>query len=240
MIIKSRDEALNKVAKKLVAVCKEDIKNGKKAVNIPMGFGVCTTQGKRYFTFFSNTKDEIYTEDTTYNGKDSIFADISVEVIAPICNYLANKVTELLKLNKGTMVIPRTEKKTIYGMWSSRNINYTKSLLVIKPVKGWETINKKLVKLSLKPLDPKDIWFGDMNGKRSSYSYSGITYKAVDPVWCDKVLGFLKGKKKLSYEVKKFEDSDNRDYGERYETEWNGSVDVGVVFTDFKGNKVRF
>ena len=47
----------------------------------------------------------------------------------------------------------------------------------------------------------------------------------------------LKGKKKLSYEFFDDNNLENREYGERYETEWDGSMSRKIRFIDSKGHK---
>ena len=95
-------------------------------------------------------------------------------------------------------------------------------------------------KLGLKPIDPKEWWSADVSGKRAQIFDSEYYYKATHPKVCESVLAYLKGKKKLSYEFKYFEDCDEREYGIKYETEWYGHTYNDILFTDSRGHKMAF
>ena len=163
---------------------------------------------------------------------DESFGEITCRIADAICSKLKPKKSEILSRN--------TVKDTKWsGGWYSRPREYTtcKGIYLIKPCKGFFAINKKLKALGLSEIDFKKWYHCGVFGKRSTIFSRDYHWYAESEKKCDKVLAYLKGKKKVSYEFVDEEDKSEREYGERYETEWSGSESSEICFTDSKGHR---
>ena len=74
-----------------------------------------------------------------------------------------------------------------------------------------------------------------VSGKRSSIFSHNVNYYAEDSEKCQKVLAYLKGKKKLSYDYVDDDNLEDRERGIKYETEWEGRMSKQIRFKDAKG-----
>ena len=111
----------------------------------------------------------------------------------------------------------------------------TKRILLIRPCKEFFAINKKLKSLGLSEINFKDWYHCEVAGKRSSIFSRYYHYYAENSDKCHKVLDYLKGKKKLTYQFINADDLGDRRRGEEYETEWYGSEAKEIQFKDAKG-----
>lgn len=232
------DEACAKIAKVLVKRYKEYSKNKPDKVEIHIGSQINdwivsgadgSTSHKLEFTIGNDTIRLPYQSGWRYQQT--------------IANKIHDLVFAKIKLGKGMIKI-RDEKshwQSGYSVWSSSSeIKVLNSVTVLRVCKAFLDINKKLTKLGLKPIDPKEWWSADVSGKRAQIFNSEYYYKATHPKVCESVLAYLKGKKKLSYEFKYSEDCDEREYGIKYETEWYGHTYNDILFTDSRGQKMAF
>jgi len=124
-----------------------------------------------------------------------------------------------------------------YSSYANQEVEIFTGATIVRPCKEFAKVQKKLEHFgfNLKPLD----WRTDyVSGKRSSYGVAESYYCCTDPNKCQKVLDTLKGMKKASFEIKRCDNLENREYGERYETEWSGSIDYSLKVTTSKGSQV--
>ena len=105
----------------------------------------------------------------------------------------------------------------------------------MRPCKEFFAINKKLKALGLNEINFKDWYVDYVSGKRSSIFSHDVSYYAEDSEKCQKVLAYLKGKKKLSYDYVDDDCLDDRERGIKYETEWEGRMSKQIRFKDAKG-----
>jgi len=177
-----------------------------------------------------------------HDYKDEVdFGELSDEGFGNITCSIADAICAKLKLKKSE-IIHRDVKESSdwhgswYGGYSSR-YSTCHSIGVIRPCKGFFAINKKLKALGLTEIDFRKWYDCSVFGKRSHIFDRVFHYYAENEKKCARVLDYLKGKKKVSYEFVDEEDKSEREYGERYETEWSGSESSELCFTDSKGHK---
>lgn len=128
------------------------------------------------------------------------------------------------KVKKGILMIPRIKEDHSWGMWSSSTYHYWNGVTIIRPCKEYSKLVKRFEALGLEKLDPLKWNTSSVFGKRSDYSITDVFYHCTSAKACNEVLEFLKGKKRASYEIKRHDCMEDREYGERYETEWGGSI----------------
>lgn len=162
---------------------------------------------------------------------DRDYSDITYRVGDAVCQVIRKK----LKKNE---VIHRDVDEQINwsGYYETKYYTFNR-IVIVRFCKDFIAINKKLVKLGCKEINFKDWYIDYVSGKRSSIFDHDVHYYAESEKMCAKVLEFLKGKKKLSYEFFDDDNLENREYGERYETEWDGSMSRKIRFIDSKGKK---
>ena len=180
-----------------------------------------------HIVFRSGYKEEVDFGDLA----DDSFGDITCQIANAICAKLKPKKTEILSRNNET-------GSKWSGGWCSRSREYVtcKGIYLIKPCKGFFAINKKLKALGLDEINFKDWYHCEVAGKRSSIFSRDYHWYAESEKKCAKVLDYLKGKKKLSYEFVDCDDLEDRRRGEEYETEWYGSEAKEIRFKDSKGH----
>ena len=169
------------------------------------------------------------------------FGEISNPDLGSITCKIADAICAKLKVKKGEILYREERRNTVhhgtwYAGWDS-HYTTTKRITLIRPCKGFFAINKKLKALGLSEISFKDWYRCNVFGKRSSIFGRDYHYYAESEKMCDKVLAYLKAKKKLSYEYVDEEDKTDQAYGERYETEWSGWESRELCFTDSKGHK---
>ena len=166
------------------------------------------------------------------------FGELSDEAFGSITCKIADAICAKLKVKKSAIVHRDTRRETYSPCgtwWSSRDYTITKRIVVVYPCKEFFAINKKLKSLGLSEINFKDWYHCDVAGKRSSIFSRYYHYYAEVPEKCQKVLDYIKGKKKLSYSYVNDDDLDDRRRGEEYETEWYGSESKQIQFKDSKG-----
>lgn len=191
-----------------------------------------------------------YVTTNKYNGTHIVFrhdckegvdfGELSEEAFGTVTYKIADAICAKLKLKKNEILYRDNEEHTKWSSgWSyySRKYWSCNAIEIIRPCKGFFTINKKLKALGLGEIDFKKWYHCSVFGKRSTIFDRDYHYYAENEKKCDKVLAYLKGKKKVSYEFVDEEDKSEREYGERYETEWSGSECSEICFTDSKGHK---
>jgi len=176
-----------------------------------------------------------------YDYKKGVdFGDLSEEGLANITCRIADAICSKLKVKKSEILFRNNKEHTKWSSgWSCYSRTYVecKSISILRPCKGFFAINKKLKALGLAEIDFKKWYRCSVFGKRSTIFDRDYRYYAESEKMCDKVLAYLKGKKKVSYEFVDEEDKSEREYGERYETEWSGWESSEICFTDAKGHK---
>ena len=168
------------------------------------------------------------------------FGDLADDSFGDITCRIADKICSKLKIKKGEILSRNNETGSKWsGGWCSRPREYItcKGIYLIKPCKGFFAINKKLKALGLNEINFKDWYHCDVAGKRSSIFSRDYHWYAESEKKCEKVLEYLKGKKKLTYEFVDCDDLEDRRRGEEYETEWYGSMAKEIQFTDVKGHQ---
>lgn len=125
------------------------------------------------------------------------------------------------------------------GRWyAPEKYRGVKRIVLIKPCKEYLALQKKLTALKI-PLNWSEWRHDGVFGKRLSYSVTDTTYAATKAKVCERALEFLKGCRSARVEIKRIENLEDRDYGERYETEWSGSIDYALEVTA-KGKTEKF
>ena len=173
-----------------------------------------------------------------HGDKEVDFGEMSDEAFGSLTCKIADAICAKLKVKKSAIVHRDTRRETYSpsgAWWSSRDYTLTKRIIVVYPCKEFFAINKKLKSLGLSEINFKDWYHCDVSGKRSSIFSRYYHYYAEVPEKCQKVLDYLKGKKKLTYQFINVDDLDDRRRGEEYETEWYGSETKQLCFTDSKG-----
>ena len=173
-----------------------------------------------------------------HGDKEIDFGEMSDEAFGSLTCKIADAICAKLKVKKSA-IVHRDERQETYSpsgsWWSSRDYTITKRVIVVYPCKEFFAINKKLKALGLNEIFFKDWFYCDVSGKRSSIFSRYYHYYAENPKKCQKVLDYLKGKKKLTYQFINVDDLEDRRRGEEYETEWYGSESKQLRFTDSKG-----
>ena len=173
-----------------------------------------------------------------HGDKEIDFGVLSNEEYGSVTCKIADAVCAKLKVPKSAIVHRDTCQKTYSPCstwWTSRDYTITKRVIVVYPCKEFIAINKKLKALGLKEINFKEWYYCDVTGKRSSIFSRHYSYFADNSTKCKKVLEYLKGKKKVSYDFVNVDDLEDRRRGEEYETEWYGSESKQIRFTDAKG-----
>ena len=223
----SNEQIQQKIAKAMFAEVKAAIKDGKTAVKV-------------------NPHNNMW--ERTYKGETkSVYKDGKTEIeFSPLTDAYSREsfwrgvFNEFRKLIdgkfKGFEIMPKFA--TVYGSgWSSAEYEIFQSVTIIRPCAEFKKLNKKLESLGLKPIDPTEWRFDRVFGKRSSYEVSETQYKCAYSKPCAAALEYLKGFKKATVEIKRIENLEDREYGERHETEWSGSIDYWLAITTSKGTK---
>lgn len=183
--------------------------------------------------------------DVTFEfGKERIgFGDISESELGNITCRIGDAICSKLKAKKSEILYKDIEEESKWvngGMWSmghERKWNVCHKIVLVKPCKEFSAINKKLAKLGCPEIKFQEWYYAEVGGKRS-YTYSRYYhYYCENAKMCGKVLEYLKGKKKLAWEYFDDDDLEDRERGERYETEWSGSESRKIRFIDAKGHK---
>ena len=225
---KTEEERVNWVAKTLVKEFKAS--EDKDKIRISAGF-----------TYVTSSKFNGTHVIWRYDYKESVdFGDLSEEGLANITCRIADAICSKMKLKKNEILFRNTEEHTKWASgWygSPRQYVECKSIGIVRPCKAFFAINKKLKALGLNEINFKDWYRCDVSGKRSSIFSRDYSYYAESEEKCEKVLAYLKGKKKVSYDYVSVDDLDDRRRGEEYETEWYGSETRQIRFTDSKGKK---
>lgn len=190
-----------------------------------------------------------YVTSNKFNGTHTVFRSGSKEEVdfgeladdsfGDITCRIADKICSKLKIKKGEILSRNNETGSKWsGGWYSRPREYItcKGIHLIKPCKGFFAINKKLKALGLNEINFRDWYHCDVAGKRSSIFSRDYHWYAESEEKCEKVLAYLKGKKKLAYEFVNCDDLEDRRRGEEYETEWYGSLAQEIRFKDSKGH----
>jgi hypothetical protein len=175
-----------------------------------------------------------------HGDKEVDFGEMSDEAFGSLTCRIADAICAKLKIKKNEIIHRdvREESNWVGSAWYSGHYNkyhITKKILLICPCKEFFAINKKLKALGLQEINFKDWYHCDVAGKRSSIFSRSYSYYAEIPEKCQKVLDYLKGKKKLTYGFVDCDDLEDRRRGEEYETEWYGSEAKEIQFKDSKG-----
>ena len=185
----------------------------------------------------SNTFNGIHTIFRHDSKQEVDFGDISDETYGNITCRIADAICAKIKVKKNEILYRDVREDLNWSGWSSYPHKYktTKKILIIRPCKEFFAINKKLNSLGLNAINFKDWYYCEVAGKRSSIFSRDYHYYAENKGKCQKVLDFLKGKKKLTYDFVDVDDLEDRIRGEEYETEWYGSESKQIRFMDSKG-----
>ena len=191
----------------------------------------------KYFTDTSSNKYSGWHK--VFEGDVEIdFGELSDEAFGAITCKIADAICAKLKTKKNEIVYRDEKEDYKYAsVWSSYRTTWRvcRKILIVRPCKGFAAINKKLKALGLKEIFFKDWYHCEVAGKRSSIFSRHYTYFAENETKCQKVLAYLKGKKKLAYDFVNDDDLSDRRRGEEYETEWYGSEAKQIRFTDARG-----
>ena len=225
---KTEQERVNWVAKTLVKEFKASEDKDKIRIS-------------RNFTYVTSNKFSGTHVVFRHDYKEGVdFGDLSDEGFANITCRIADAICSKLKPKKNEILFRNNEEHTKWSSgWSYYSWKYVecKSIGIIHPCKGFFAINKKLKALGLNEIDFKKWYHCEVAGKRSSIFSRDYNYYAESEAKCEKVLAYLKGKKKVSYDYVSVDDLEDRRRGEEYETEWYGSESRQIRFTDSKGHK---
>lgn len=189
---------------------------------------VISSKRSGYYFRHDDSKEEIY------------FGDLGKEDFASLTCEIAQAVKGMLKLPKRTLVFNDERKHLRLIGWTTSRYTSVNRIVILTPCREFGAVNKKLAKLGLKPIPFTEWYHGAVFGKREDYEMTELIYNAGNAERCKAVLEYLKGKKKLAYEIVREENFDDRERGIEYETEWYGHLYFRVRFTDAKGNKATF
>ena len=132
------------------------------------------------------------------------------------------------KLKKGVLLLPKYETMQYrfrrFGFWDWKDVEVFSSVTIIKPCKAFAKLNKKLVALGLKEIEPMRWNRCGVFGKREDYSITDCNYCCTSEKLCEEVLAFLKGRKRAEVEYVRHDDMQDREHGIRYETEWGWAI----------------
>jgi hypothetical protein len=225
---KSNDERVAFVAKTLL---KEFKRGNDKLIDIEDCF--CSVSSNAFngvHTVFRHG----YCEEVDFGELSSPdFGSITCKIADAICAKLKTKKSEFLYRDN-------REESVRHGTWYAGYTSHYKvctKIILVRPCKGFLAINKKLKALGLPAINFRDWYYCDVGGKRSSVFSRSYSYYAENERMCDKVLAYLKGKKKVSYDFVDDDDLSDMERGERYETEWYGSESRKIRFMDAKGKR---
>ena len=225
------EEKVAFVAKSLVKEFKSA--NDENYLGITRNFtNVCSNKFHgTHIIFRSGHKDEVDFGELS----DEEFGSLTCKIADAICAKLKVKKNEILYRDV------REESNWVGSAWYSGHYNkyhITKKILLVRPCKEFFAINKKLKSLGISEINFKDWYHCDVAGKRSSISSRSYSYYAENKDKCQKVLDYLKGKKKLTYGYVNVDNLGDRAYGEEYETEWYGYESKQIQFKDSKGKTI--
>lgn len=227
------------IAKILANELKENMANHKDENSFEVSFdgrvGITTYYGsknKTVFTFHGKKDIEMdYTDDRRDYGRFSrLVRDKFVELVSKRLGKFI-----LVPHNKVEHFTPRGTPW--YSSYADQEVEVFKSATIVRPCKEFAKVQKKLEHFgfTLKPLD----WRTDyVSGKRSHYGVADSYYYCTNSKKCQEALDALKGMKKASFEIKRCDHLEDKEYGERYETEWSGSIDYALKVTTSKGSQV--
>lgn len=222
------EEKVNAIAKALVKKFKEN--DNAKEIGITSYFDEeYNHDSKKYEYFFE------------FDGLKIPFGEMSEQSFGGLTCQIGNLVCETIRKKlKKNEIIHRVVNETSYGSWWSNSTYSTfKKIVIVRLCKEFVAINKKLKALGLNELKFGDLYVDYVSGKRSHIYDHDIHYYSENSAMCKKILAFLKGKKKLTYKFFDDDDLENREYGERYETEWDGKMSKKICFVDAKGHENR-
>ena len=229
----TNDQKCEKVAKALVKAYKQRKPEQKgKRIRIADGFSAHWVQKtKNYVTMFKLP-----------NGKEVNFGTVAMDgsEFGDITMKIAHIISARLKLKKGQILDKEVDTHTSWGGgWcsSSRSWDVCESISIITPCKEFTTINKKLAKLGCPSIYFKDWYIDYVDGKRGDIFSHDVHYYCESEKMCKKVLDYLKGKKKVSYEYVSDNDLEEKEHADYYEIEWSGSYSKKLCFSDAKGKK---
>ena len=223
----NQEQKVRKAARTLVREFKAN--KDATAISISDAFTqVISNKASGFYFKHDDSKLEIY------------FGALDGEGYAQLTCDIARAIDAMLKLPKRTLVYKDERELMKWGMWSHRAYRQVDGYVIVTPCKEFASVNRKLAKIGLKPIPFAEWYHGSVFGKRADYEMEKKNYNAADSECCKRVLAFLKGKKKLAYEIVRDEDFENRDYGIRYETEWSGYLHLRLKFTDAKGKTASF
>jgi hypothetical protein len=226
MAYKTTEERVKAVAKYLLKEFKES--EDKKCISIYDHF--TSTSSNKYngwHMVFHGDKEIDFGE-----LSDEAFGDVTCKIADAICAKMKVKKTEILYRDECQNTV---HHGTWYAGWDS-HYTTTKRITIVRPCKEFFAINKKLKALGLQEINFRDWYYCEVGGKRSSIFSRYYHYYAESQKKCQKVLDYLKGKKKLTYQFINVDDLEDRRRGEEYETEWYGSESKQIYFTDSKGH----
>lgn len=226
MAYKTTEERVKAAAKYLLKEFKES--EDKKCISIYDHF--TSTSSNKYdgwHMVFHGDKEIDFGE-----LSDEAFGDVTCKIADAICAKLKVKKTEILYRDERQNTV---HHGTWYAGWDS-HYTITKRITLVRPCKEFFAINKKLKALGLQEINFRDWYYCEVGGKRSSIFSRHYHYYAESQKKCQKVLDYLKGKKKLTYQFINVDDLEDRRRGEEYETEWYGSESKQIYFTDSKGD----
>lgn len=226
------------IAKILDKELKEDMANHNDKNSFEVSFdgrvGITTYWGnnKTVFTFHGAKNIEFaYTDDRRDYGRFSCL--VRDKFVALVGKRLGKFI--LIPHNNVELFTPRGTPW--YSTYANQSVEVFKSATIVRPCKEFAKVQKKLEHFgfNLKPLD----WRTDyVSGKRSHYGVTNSYYHCTNQKKCQEVLDALKGMKKASFDIKRCDNLEDREYGERYETEWSGSIDYALKVTTSKGSQV--
>ena len=223
----NREAQVRKAARTLVREFKAD--KDANAIRIDDAFTmVISTKRSGCYFRHDDSKAEIY------------FGNLEKEAFAKLTCEIADAVMRMLKLPKRTLVFTDERRHSRVIGWSSVHYTSVNRIVILTPCREFGAVNKKLVKLGLLPIPFAEWYHGAVFGKRANYEMVEMIYNAANAERCKAVLDYLKGKKKLAYEIVREEDFEEQEHGIKYETEWEGHLYFRLRFTDAKGTKATF
>ena len=222
----NREEQVRKVARTLVREFKAD--KDANTIRIQDAF-TSVISNKRSGSYFRyGKKSEVY------------FGNLDAERFANLTCEIARAIDGMLKLPKRTLVYKDERRHSRLVGWSSIHYASVSGYVIVTPCREFGAINKKLVKIGLNPIPFAEWYHGAVFGKRADYDMEEMIFNAANAERCKKVLEYLKGKKKLAYEIVREEEFHDRERGIEYETEWSGHLYFRLKFTDAKGKTASF
>ena len=167
------------------------------------------------------------------------FGELSDEGLGSLTCRIADAVCARLKVRKSEILYRDEEEHSKWtGTWyggHSTKYRTCRGIDYIRPCKGFIAINRKLKALGVPEINFRDWYHCEVAGKRSSVFSRDYRYYAESEKKCQKVLDYLKGRRKVSYDYVSVDDLEDRRRGEEYETEWYGSESQQIWFKDSQG-----